>query len=48
MEKEKGHFRWALWKRKWSRTFLKQPAEEGGTEINTKFFLETSDDERRI
>ena len=34
--------------KKRSRTFMKQPAEEGGREINSKFLLETSQEERSI
>ena len=34
--------------KKRSRTFMKQPAEEGGREINSKFLLETSQEERNI
>ena len=49
VEEESGHFPRALWKRKWTRTSWKQPAEEGDTEIrNTRFLLEALEDDSRV
>lgn len=45
VEEQSGPFPRALWKRKWTRTSLKQPAEEGDTEIrNTRFLLGALED----
>lgn len=45
VEEQSGPFPRALWKGKWTWTSLKQPAEEGDTEIrNTSFLLEALED----